>query len=68
MSDTHLNKVFDKTVLFCFLLQWSWTVAGITEVPPVAMLPNFVVQKKVLKPFRFQTGGTVQVRCFILTD
>jgi histone deacetylase 11 len=36
-------------------------VAGITEVPPVALLPNFVVQRKVLRPFRFQTGGTVLV-------
>ncbi|XP_071816384.1 histone deacetylase 11-like isoform X2 [Apostichopus japonicus] len=40
-------------------LKWSYAVAGITEVPPVALLPNFIVQKKVLKPLRFQTGGTI---------
>ncbi|KAK7499568.1 hypothetical protein BaRGS_00009220 [Batillaria attramentaria] len=40
-------------------LKWSITVAGITEVPPVALLPNFLVQRKVLRPFRFQTGGTI---------
>nr|KAI8735532.1 histone deacetylase 11 isoform X2 [Biomphalaria glabrata] len=40
-------------------LKWSINVAGITEVPPVALLPNFIVQKKVLRPFRFQTSGTI---------
>ncbi|XP_064632028.1 histone deacetylase 11-like isoform X2 [Lineus longissimus] len=40
-------------------LKWSINVAGITEVPPVALLPNFVVQRKVLRPFRYQTGGTI---------
>ncbi|KAJ8301577.1 hypothetical protein KUTeg_020564 [Tegillarca granosa] len=39
--------------------EWSLTVAGITEVPPVALLPNFIVQRKVLRPFRYQTGGTI---------
>ncbi|KAK0050227.1 histone deacetylase 11 isoform X3 [Biomphalaria pfeifferi] len=39
--------------------EWSINVAGITEVPPVALLPNFIVQKKVLRPFRFQTSGTI---------
>ncbi|XP_070559323.1 histone deacetylase 11-like isoform X2 [Ptychodera flava] len=39
--------------------EWSINVATITEVPPVAFLPNFIVQRKVLKPFRIQTGGTV---------
>ena len=40
------------------------TVAGITEVPPVALLPNFLVQRKVLRPFRYQTGGTILVNEF----
>lgn len=35
-----------------FQFQWSVNVAKITEVAPVALLPNMVVQKKVLKPFR----------------
>ena len=37
------------------------TVARITEIPPVALLPNVVVQKKVLKPLRIQAGGTILV-------
>lgn len=40
-------------------LRWSMNVAGITEVPPVALLPNFIVQRKVLRPFRYQTSGTI---------
>lgn len=40
-------------------LKWSINVAAITEVPPVAFLPNFIVQRKVLRPFRYQTGGTI---------
>ncbi|XP_071082818.1 histone deacetylase 11-like isoform X1 [Haliotis cracherodii] len=39
--------------------EWSMNVAGITEVPPVALLPNFIVQRKVLRPFRHQTGGSI---------
>ncbi|XP_011419318.3 histone deacetylase 11 isoform X2 [Magallana gigas] len=40
-------------------LKWSINVAQITEVPPVALLPNFIVQRKVLRPFRYHTGGTI---------
>ncbi|XP_063952767.1 histone deacetylase 11-like isoform X2 [Lytechinus pictus] len=40
-------------------LKWSISVAGITEVPPVALLPNYIVQKKVLRPLRLQTGGSI---------
>lgn len=40
-------------------LKWSFNVAAITEVPPVALLPNFIVQRKVLRPFRYHTGGTI---------
>ena len=40
-------------------------MAGITEVAPVALLPNFFVQKRVLRPFRFQTGGTILVTLHI---
>lgn len=40
-------------------LKWSAYVATVTEVPFMAMLPNCVVQRRVLKPFRFQTAGTV---------
>lgn len=40
-------------------LKCSGTVAYIVEVPPVACLPNFIVQRQVLQPFRNQVGGTV---------
>lgn len=40
-------------------LRWSAYVATVTEVPLVAMLPNCVVQRRVLRPFRYQTAGTV---------
>ncbi|XP_030853161.1 histone deacetylase 11 isoform X1 [Strongylocentrotus purpuratus] len=39
--------------------KWSISVAGITEIPPVALLPNYIVQKKVLRPLRLQTGGSI---------
>jgi len=44
--------------VICFL-QWSAVVAQITEVPPVALIPNFIVQKSILSPLRFQTGGSI---------
>ncbi|GAB4854436.1 histone deacetylase, variant 2 [Ancistrocladus abbreviatus] len=40
-------------------LSSSLNVATIVEVPPVALLPNCLVQQKVLHPFRKQVGGTV---------
>ncbi|KDP34107.1 hypothetical protein JCGZ_07678 [Jatropha curcas] len=40
-------------------LKSSPNVAMIIEVPPVAIFPNFVVQNKVLFPFRKQVGGTI---------
>lgn len=40
-------------------LKSSANVAMIIEVPPVALLPNCLVQQKVLYPFRKQVGGTV---------
>ncbi|XP_020836906.1 histone deacetylase 11 [Phascolarctos cinereus] len=40
-------------------LKWSFVVATITEIPPVFCLPNFVVQRHVLRPLRTQTGGTI---------
>ncbi|KAL3852141.1 hypothetical protein ACJMK2_015820 [Sinanodonta woodiana] len=55
LESLKLASILEWTVL----KEWSMTVAAITEVPPVAMLPNFIVQNKVLKPFRYQTGGTI---------
>ncbi|XP_076944737.1 histone deacetylase 2-like isoform X2 [Bidens hawaiensis] len=40
-------------------LKSSLNVSVITEVPPVAVFPNCLVQKKVLYPFRKQVGGTI---------
>lgn len=40
-------------------LKWSFAVASITEIPPIIFLPNFLVQRKVLRPLRTQTGGTI---------
>jgi len=40
-------------------LKWSSKVARVTEVLPIAILPNFVVQSKLLRKLRTQTGGTV---------
>ncbi|XP_044157914.1 histone deacetylase 11 isoform X2 [Bufo gargarizans] len=40
-------------------LKWSFVVASITEIPPLVLLPNFLVQRRVLKPLRTQTGGTI---------
>ncbi|XP_060604311.1 histone deacetylase 11-like, partial [Ruditapes philippinarum] len=56
-TENDLRKV--HTEAYIKSLKWSMTVAGITEVPPVALLPNFIVQRKVLRPFRYQTGGTI---------
>ena len=49
-------------------LQWSVQVARVLEVPPIALLPNFLVQRRVLKPLRYQTGGTILVRHQLLDD
>ncbi|XP_022754658.1 histone deacetylase 2-like isoform X2 [Durio zibethinus] len=40
-------------------LKNSVNVAMITEVPPIAILPNCLVQTKVLYPLRRQVGGTI---------
>uniref|UniRef100_A0A3Q1BUD7 Histone deacetylase domain-containing protein n=1 Tax=Amphiprion ocellaris TaxID=80972 RepID=A0A3Q1BUD7_AMPOC len=46
-------------------LKWSVVVATITEIPPLLFLPNFLVQRKVLRPLRTQTGGTIMVGTLI---
>ncbi|CAL1295259.1 unnamed protein product [Larinioides sclopetarius] len=40
-------------------LKWSAYVARVTEVPFLFALPNKLVQQRVLRPFRYQTGGTI---------
>ncbi|XP_077181718.1 histone deacetylase 11 isoform X4 [Paroedura picta] len=53
----YLNRL-KKHILESFE-EWSFAVAAITEIPPVLFLPNFLVQRKVLRPLRTQTGGTI---------
>ncbi len=43
-------------------LKWSIQVARVLEVPPIVLVPNFIVQRRVLKPLKYQTGGTVLVK------
>ncbi|CAA0806691.1 Histone deacetylase 2 [Striga hermonthica] len=40
-------------------LKSSFNVATIVEVPPVALVPNCLVDKHVLYPFRKQVGGSI---------
>ncbi|KAJ4708184.1 Histone deacetylase [Melia azedarach] len=47
-SESYLNTLKNST-----------NVAMIIEVPPLAIFPNCLVQKKVLYPFRKQVGGTI---------
>jgi len=39
-------------------------VAKITEILPVALVPNFILQRILLRPLRLQTGGTILVSTF----
>jgi len=43
-------------------LQLGTNLAGVRELPPIGLLPNFLVNSRVLQPLRYQTGGTVLVR------
>uniref|UniRef100_A0A0E0PZD7 Histone deacetylase domain-containing protein n=1 Tax=Oryza rufipogon TaxID=4529 RepID=A0A0E0PZD7_ORYRU len=40
-------------------LKSSLKVASIVELPPVAFIPNWLVQQKLLYPFRKQVGGSI---------
>ena len=42
-------------------LSVSLNVAAIAEIPPVAAIPNFVVQKVLLTPIRYQVCGINRV-------
>jgi histone deacetylase 11 len=57
VSDNELLKVHTQEYLDS--LTTSSTMAQITEIPLVAVVPNVFVQKYVLKPMRYATGGTV---------
>lgn len=47
------------TLSYLNSLNSSLNVSIIIEVPPVAFLPNCLVQQKVLYPFRKQVGGSI---------
>ncbi|KAJ1259653.1 hypothetical protein BS78_10G172400 [Paspalum vaginatum] len=40
-------------------LKSSFRVSCIVEVPPVSLVPNWIVQRKLLYPFRKQVGGSI---------
>ncbi|XP_043827983.1 histone deacetylase 11 isoform X2 [Dromiciops gliroides] len=56
-TQRYLNKL--KNCILQSSPEWSFVVATITEIPPVIFLPNFLVQRHVLRPLRTQTGGTI---------
>ncbi|XP_068653233.1 histone deacetylase 2 [Aristolochia californica] len=56
-SEEDLLVVHSKVYLHS--LKSSSNVCLIMEVPPIALLPNCIVQQKVLYPFRKQVGGTI---------
>ena len=56
-TDADLLTVHTKRYLKS--LKWSAVLARITEIPFVGCLPNAIVRRKLLRPLRFQTGGTV---------
>ncbi|XP_060531715.1 histone deacetylase 11 isoform X2 [Cylas formicarius] len=53
----HLLMVHKKKYLKS--LKCSFTVAGIAEVAPLVLVPNYFVQKAYLRPMRYQTGGSI---------
>eukprot|EP00029_Vermamoeba_vermiformis_P009770 TRINITY_DN4990_c0_g1_i1.p1 TRINITY_DN4990_c0_g1~~TRINITY_DN4990_c0_g1_i1.p1 ORF type:complete len:434 (+),score=110.69 TRINITY_DN4990_c0_g1_i1:212-1513(+) len=40
-------------------LKWSLVLTRILEIPILSVFPQFVIQRKVLEPMLYQTGGTV---------
>eukprot|EP01031_Cornospumella_fuschlensis_P042493 gene42493-51912_t len=52
-----LREVHTKDYLAS--LSSSSTVARIAEAPPLAWMPNFLLQRRILDPMRLATSGTV---------
>jgi histone deacetylase 11 len=40
-------------------LSWSSTIAKVCEFPPMAFVPNFLLQWKVMTPMWYQVGATI---------
>ena len=47
-------------------LSVSLNVAGIAEIPPVAAIPNFIVQKVLLTPIRYQVSSINRDTCIVV--
>lgn len=56
-SKEELLKVHSKKYLKT--LNWSFQVAMISEIAGLVMVPNVIVQKRYLKPMRYQVGGSI---------
>jgi len=57
ITDAQLRRVHSQKYLDS--LSSSMNVARMLEVPPVALLPNFLVQSKALDPMRYATMGSL---------
>jgi hypothetical protein len=40
-------------------LKWALVLTRILEIPILSVFPQFVIQRKVLEPMLYQTGGTI---------
>lgn len=57
ITDQELLAVHGKAYLDS--LNYPSTIAQITYVLPLAWLPNFILQKKIVDPMRYATAGTL---------
>jgi histone deacetylase 11 len=58
---THDDLRLVHTRRYLSSLRSSVVVARVLELGPIAMLPNCLIQRRVLGPLRYQTGGSVLV-------
>jgi histone deacetylase 11 len=57
VSQQDLEKIHTKEYLHS--LGNSYTLARITEIYPLSFVPNFLLQRNLLKPMRYATQGTI---------
>jgi len=57
ISDSDLLKVHTQD--YVDSLSYSSTIADISEVWPLRLVPNFILQSYLLTPMKYATGGTV---------
>ena len=57
VSEKELLSVHTKKYLSS--LKYSVNVARIAELMIISLVPNFILQDRVLKPMRYATGGTI---------